>query len=611
MTSPERFLSRFLDRSVQGEALDAILDEPDAFVEATRRLNGEFNAAWVLAADRTPPPRPIMAPEGLATAAIDSRGRIRAADDRFRAWFGAGGVDPAMARKALAGGGAVRTPISTVDGRESLVALGRGPLVSAWPLAAPVRAALMREPGLAAAVGVAVSGAEVLRAEAMRAFGLSPLEARVAAALAEHGKLPLASRRCGVGYEAAREALDRAMRKTGVRRQAELVGRLLALGLGAWHPPADMAAMLADAFDLTIRQARLAALVAEGAARADAARALGLSDAVAKDELSVVFETLNVPSAPALSRVVTETAALAVLTGVTGAALIEPSDRAEPLRLVPRPAGGGWIAVSDYGPEDGEPVFILHATATSRHAARSFVAALQAAGYRPLAVDRPGFGLTHPAPGADVFEAAALDMLAVCEAFHLGPVRIVARGGLRCAWRFQLLAPDRLARVVALNGNIAAVPARRSSLLSGFAAMLTRDPATTAAIARLFAGQAHTRAVERLLHRSIAASPADVAVFRARAEVDDYLRSCRFLASGQFEGVIAEQVALSRPAPLPPLPDSDRWTLVACANDPLFDAGAILEASLRLLPQARVVRLDDAGRFPHLSHPHEVIAALA
>ena len=69
------------------------------------------------------------------------------------------------------------------------------------------------------------------------------------------------------------------------------------------------------------------------------------------------------------------------------------------------------IALLDYGPYDAEPVLIFHGTAAGRRLPDRFRDGLIAAGFRPLVLQRPGFGLTDPATG-DYSATGAADMAA-------------------------------------------------------------------------------------------------------------------------------------------------------------------------------------------------------
>ncbi|MEQ9640241.1 MAG: helix-turn-helix transcriptional regulator [Alphaproteobacteria bacterium] len=82
-----------------------------------------------------------------------------------------------------------------------------------------------------ALVTVAEVGAQPTASETLlrRHLGLSPAESRLAKALAEGERLAGYAERAGIGRETARTLLKRAMRKTGARRQADLVRQVIQL----------------------------------------------------------------------------------------------------------------------------------------------------------------------------------------------------------------------------------------------------------------------------------------------------------------------------------------------------------------------------------------------
>jgi hypothetical protein len=244
------------------------------------------------------------------------------------------------------------------------------------------------------------------------------------------------------------------MKRVRVSKLPALVTRLTSLAFGVM-PEADAAAVLEDLWGLTPRQAALAALVASGASRSSAASALSIGAAVARKELERVHIILQVSTGAGLARKVAEANALRWLTAATGgdAGFVEAG--AEPLQFVHR-ADGSRIAVSDYGPASGAPVLVAHSNLTSRFVGRSLLRALQAAGYRPIAIDRPGFGLTDEVAGAaagghDPFVAEAADTLLVLDQLKIRQLDLVARGAAQFVLALERAAPGRLRRVVLVN----------------------------------------------------------------------------------------------------------------------------------------------------------------
>lgn len=113
---------------------------------------------------------------------------------------------------------------------------------------------------------------------------------------------------------------------------------------------------------------------------------------------------------------------------------------------------GRRLGYAQYGRPDGEPIFYFHGHPGSRLEARLAHSAAAAAGFRILALDRPGCGLSDAQPGrvltdwpADVAEVA--DQLGISRFFVAG-----ASGGgpyaLACAWRL----PSRVIRAAVISG---------------------------------------------------------------------------------------------------------------------------------------------------------------
>jgi pimeloyl-ACP methyl ester carboxylesterase len=113
---------------------------------------------------------------------------------------------------------------------------------------------------------------------------------------------------------------------------------------------------------------------------------------------------------------------------------------------------GRQLGYAQYGQPDGDPIFYFHGHPGSRLEARFAHPAAAAAGFRVIALDRPGYGLSDVKPGraitdwpADVAEAA--DQLGISRFLAAG-----ASGGgpyaLACAWRL----PQRVIRAAVISG---------------------------------------------------------------------------------------------------------------------------------------------------------------
>ncbi|HXZ64403.1 MAG TPA: alpha/beta hydrolase [Streptosporangiaceae bacterium] len=129
---------------------------------------------------------------------------------------------------------------------------------------------------------------------------------------------------------------------------------------------------------------------------------------------------------------------------------MEVSEAAENETLLLR--DGRRLGLAQYGRPGGEPILYFHGHPGSRLEARFAHPAAAAAGFRVVALDRPGYGLSDVKPGraitdwpADVAEAA--DQLGISRFCVAG-----ASGGgpyaLACAWRL----PGRVIRAAVISG---------------------------------------------------------------------------------------------------------------------------------------------------------------
>jgi pimeloyl-ACP methyl ester carboxylesterase len=115
-----------------------------------------------------------------------------------------------------------------------------------------------------------------------------------------------------------------------------------------------------------------------------------------------------------------------------------------------RTSDGRRLAFCEWGDPDGAALFYLHGVPGSRYL-RHVGSAYADARLRVLTYDRPGYGLSDPAPGRSVADSAA-DVAAIAD--HLGldrfPVAGVSMGGVH-ALAVAALLPDRVTRCVGLK----------------------------------------------------------------------------------------------------------------------------------------------------------------
>lgn len=117
-----------------------------------------------------------------------------------------------------------------------------------------------------------------------------------------------------------------------------------------------------------------------------------------------------------------------------------------------RLSDGRGLGFAQYGRPDGQPLFYFHGHPGSRLEAQFADAAAAAAGFRVIALDRPGCGLSDSLPGRALRDwpndvAAAADLLGLARFVVAG-----ASGGgpyaLACAWAM----PGRVTRAAVISG---------------------------------------------------------------------------------------------------------------------------------------------------------------
>jgi pimeloyl-ACP methyl ester carboxylesterase len=187
---------------------------------------------------------------------------------------------------------------------------------------------------------------------------------------------------------------------------------------------------------------------------------------------------------------------------------------------------GRRLGYAEYGRADGEPLFFFHGHPGSRLEAQFGHPAAAAAGFRVIALDRPGYGLSDFQPGraitdwpGDVAEAA--DLLQIRRFSVAG-----ASGGgpyaLACAWRL----PGRVVRAAVVSG---VGPYQIHGITKGMRwqnrvgfQLGSRWPALARALMRSMARNITSRPERMIEALARAMSPADAEIVR-RPEVRDLL----------------------------------------------------------------------------------------
>ncbi|WP_371876802.1 alpha/beta fold hydrolase [Sphingomonas sp. DG1-23] len=561
---------------------------------------------------------PLLSPDSLAAALVDMSGQVVAASPVFVAEKAERYIDPAVVGQVLRTGRTCVAPVAIESGDGGLdpviFAYGAAVQAASWILPSEIRA----RAELAGGHVVVLATITSLRATPLKAacetFGLTGLQTRVAMATIRCGTIKQAAAQLDIAYDTARETLSEAMRRVGVDRLPALVASLASLAFGVL-PEGYAAGLLEDIWGLSSRQAALASLIAEGLSRDAAAQRLGVSRATAKKELDRIYDCLGVSSAAALARAVIEAQALSCTTAATQGQVALAHDHAEPLRMMPR-GDGTRIAWSDYGPASGKPVLVVHSSMTSRPVSRALVVALQAAGGRPIAIDRPGFGMSDPfhgmEPGAhDPFAIATRDVVSLCSKLRIPALDVVARGGAQHVLALADAAPELIDRVVLVNPDPHTEDkGRRWGPLGAVKEAYFRNPRLVAMMVRLISAHLTPERVARMMERSFAGSPPDLEAIRDPQVRSDYYRAVRMFATGRVAGYVNEQIAMATATRPAPRPQHCRWTVLIGEHDALHDPADVRAYWQEVLPRAKFVEVMGAGRLLAMTEADLVARAL-
>lgn len=552
---------------------------------------------------------PVTLPaHALAAALFDREAQPCAQDERFGRWFDPTEVGLAAADWLRGGREPALVAVATRDGATTVVLLGRLADARGWPLPNEARAALDRGPGAFVAIAYRPFDDRQVAERALASWRLTPLETRIMLGLISAGDLIEGARLAGVGYETARKALKLALRKAGAARQTDLV-RLLHTAVGGGDLQLNQAPRLQAGLGLSERSAGASVLLALGLTRSEAAATLRISEHAIKDELTGLFDRFRLRSATDLSRMTTEAIVLLGLAANPNLTLGATWGALRPLRFVNRRDQTGRIALSDFGPASGEPTLLFHSATTGSLLDRGLVRALQARGLRPIAIERPGFGLSDP-PERDPDAAAMNDVLTILDAFGLKRVRLVARGGESVALQLGLHHPERIARAVLINPFTPyALDSRWDGFMNGAKRTFVNHPHLIEPLARFLAQRASPKVFERLTRDALKGSQPDMALMRNREVVEDYVESARLAPLRSTWGFVNDQRVYLTWRP-PPLPDGRNWTRLLGQHDVLYRSGDADELWAAALPGHRLVRVADGGRLLHASHPDLVAEEL-
>jgi len=115
---------------------------------------------------------------------------------------------------------------------------------------------------------------------------------------------------------------------------------------------------------------------------------------------------------------------------------------------------GIGLHVAEAGPPAGEPVLLLHGFPDSSSLWRHQLPALAAAGFRVVAPDVRGFGLSDRPAEVDAYAIPTLlgDAVGLLDALGIARAHVVCHDwGAALGWGLAMFLPDRVARFAALS----------------------------------------------------------------------------------------------------------------------------------------------------------------
>ena len=364
---------------------------------------------------------------------------------------------------------------------------------------------------------------------------------------------------------------------------------------------------------MTDRQRRLAGLIADGLSRSEAAERLGVSEAVAKKDLTTVYAATGVTSAVGLARLFAELRGLTMITGEPSRSDPYPPPFSRTIAVTDR--DGRRITASDYGPPGARPVIILHNTMNCRGVDRALVGALQNAGYRPISPDRPGYGDTDPVRtdqrGEAYLEVCARDMGALCDQMGWSRLPWIAHGPVHIVLALRRLRPDLIDRaIIDAPEPGSRYGARAQGMIPSLKRAFASRPWAVASVFRALTALASQERLEAFMREWTASSPSDRRAMDDPALLMDFYRKILPFRQGRLDGVVREQVLQATSLQPDAETGTDNITFLIGATDFMHDA-AETEAYWRAsLPDACFVRLPHAGRFISYSHPDEIVSRL-
>jgi pimeloyl-ACP methyl ester carboxylesterase len=538
------------------------------------------------------PVAPLLAP----AAAVVRDGRLVWSNALWREIADGAPIEPWKAPMAGQGARGVRYRLGCDDKGESLVfAEARAEVARLWPElgADPEAQGRLESPDALGLMAFAPSRTLAYRATLAGLFGLSEPLAETLALLLRGFEVEEAAEQLGVSLPAARKRIRRLFDALGARKLSELVSRAIRPSTDECVSEWARREGLRRALGLTTAERQTAIALMGGAALPEIAARRSVTQSTAKSQVRQVTDKCGLVRMRAMARFGVETATLVAVAEAEEVTLTGREDMLAVTRLA-AVEDRRQIAFADYGPGEGAPLMVLHGGMGSRRVAPKLRAALIAQGFRVIGAERPGFGLTDPCEGRDLFDQAADDMAVVLDRLGLERAHLVGiDGAVPAAFAFARRHPDRMAACALVSPRQPGLEREGSRPIDGWVRMIVRHPEVTGQLfdfARRMAGASGARKVLQLVWGG---SPEDEALLADEAWVKGAVAEYLTFAARSILGLVTEQKAYQawRPEPL----DGRSFTLIGADADPFWPLDP--DTGWTELPGARRVVLQGAGRY--------------
>jgi pimeloyl-ACP methyl ester carboxylesterase len=258
------------------------------------------------------------------------------------------------------------------------------------------------------------------------------------------------------------------------------------------------------------------------------------------------------------------------------------------------------------GPGDGPPVILLHGFPEFWWGWRRQIDALAAAGYHVIAPDLRGYNMSDKPGGLGAYriDVLAADVAGLAEAMGLADFSLVALDwGALIAWRVAALYPERLRRVVVMDGP-------HPDVFGAYAAVHPLQALRSAYVGFFqlpWLPEAYLSAFDHAALKGSLRATAKDGTFPA-ADLAAYGRA--WARPGALSAMINYYRALRLRKPEAPLARVTPPVLILWGQDDAFLDLGLANASLACCADARLQVIEGAGHWLHLEQPQAVNTAI-